>query len=400
MLFLVLATAPAGAQDKLSNLEWFVEYGGSFLSLGHQGGTFQEQYPSASYDVTLVAPSHFSSSEWFLTGVQYRLSARDSIEASYSIIDHNYFASQTAQGGPPRFLWEQWPIVSLSYARYLGSIGGWKPFLVGGAGVAWTSSLITGQFRPILAFDFGFGANLPLANGLALRLEARDSFARLPSPFRGFSQDLAPTAGLVFSSRSSEARSTGFPQLEIFIEGGASALTGGSTPSQVSYATLGGGGGSGILSAVVRSSFSKAGRCAGGFRLLLTAKNALEFAYSQAPNRYQTQESTTEYPPLTFPAQEFARSVQDYSADYVRYLTRPGPVEPFVAAGAGLAHFHGIYADIDKFSWNFGVGADVPLQKRLALRFELKDFMSAQPNPIRGITHNLAPSVGLALRFK
>ena len=42
----------------------------------------------------------------------------------------------------------------------------------------------------------------------------------------------------------------------------------------------------------------------------------------------------------------------------------------------------------------------MPLQKRVALRFELKDFMSPQPDPIRGVTHNLAPTVGLALRFK
>jgi hypothetical protein len=401
-LFLVIAAPQAGAQDKLSNLEWCIEYGGSFLSLGHQGGTFQVQYPTASYEESIVAASHFSSSEWFLTGVRYRLSTRDSIEASYSIVDHNYFAVQTAQGGPPTLLWTQWPIVSLSYARYLGSIGRWRPFLVGGAGVAWTSSLIAGQDRPNLVFDFGFGADLPLGNGLALRLEARDNVARLHSPFRGFSHDLAPTAGLVFSSRSSEARTTGFPQLEIFAEGGASALTGGSTPSQVSYAygTPGGGSGGAILSAVVRGSFTNTGRYAGGFRLLLTARNALEFEYSHAPNRFQTQESTTQPPLLTLPAQELARLLEDFSADYVRYLGGLRAVEPFVAAGAGLALFHGTYADIHEFSWNFGAGADIPLAKRLALRMEMRDFMSAQPDPIRGVTHNLAPSVGLAFRFK
>ena len=81
-------------------------------------------------------------------------------------------------------------------------------------------------------------------------------------------------------------------------------------------------------------------------------------------------------------------------------LRAPCALQPFVAVGAGLAHFGGTYEVINKFSWNFGAGADVPLQKRLALRFEMKDFMSAQPDPIRGVTHNLAPSVGLALRFK
>jgi hypothetical protein len=398
VLLVALATAQAGAQDKLSNLEWFVEYGGSFLSLGHQGGTFQVQYPTASYEGAIVAPSHFSRSDEFLSGVRYRLSARDSLEASYSVAVRNLFALQPAQGGVgPRLRWERWPVLSLSYARYLGSIAGWKPFLVGGAGVAWTSSLITGQDRPNASFDFGLGADLPVAKGLALRLEARDYIDRLPSPFRGFSHDLAPTAGLVFSSRSSGARTTGFPQLEIFLEGGASVLTGGSIPSQVGILSPGGGA---TLNSVVRSSFSNSGRYAGGFRLLLTARNALEFEYSQGPNRYQTREVTTEPPVLAFPAHEFARSLEDYSADFVRYLTRPRLVEPFVAAGAGLAHFAGIYADIDKFSWNFGAGADVPLQKRLALRFEMKDFMSAQPDPIRGVAHNLAPSVGFALRFK
>ena len=96
------------------------------------------------------------------------------------------------------------------------------------------------------------------------------------------------------------------------------------------------------MSSVVRSSFSKSGRYAGGFRVLLGERNALEFEYSQGPNRYQTREETTEPPILALPAHEFAQSVEDYSADYVRYVSAPHTVEPFIAVGAGLAHFAGI----------------------------------------------------------
>jgi len=46
------------------------------------------------------------------------------------------------------------------------------------------------------------------------------------------------------------------------------------------------------------------------------------------------------------------------------------------------------------------VGADLPLWNRLVARFELRDYMAEQPAPATGVVHNIAPTAGLAYRFK
>jgi hypothetical protein len=42
---------------------------------------------------------------------------------------------------------------------------------------------------------------------------------------------------------------------------------------------------------------------------------------------------------------------------------------------------------------------DVPVRSRVALRFEARNFVFGQPDPVRGITHNLIPTAGLVFQF-
>jgi hypothetical protein len=161
-----------------------------------------------------------------------------------------------------------------------------------------------------------------------------------------------------------------------------------------------------MVNAVVRSSYSKTGRYAGGFRIYLSSGNALQFEYSVSPNHFQRKASTSDPPITTIAGAQYTQSVELLTAGYVRYLAGPRAVKPFLAAGGGLAHFAGYPApDVDKFCWNFKAGVDIPLVNRLALRFEMNDFLMPQPSPppfppIHSWTNNLAPMAGLALRFR
>jgi hypothetical protein len=53
-----------------------------------------------------------------------------------------------------------------------------------------------------------------------------------------------------------------------------------------------------------------------------------------------------------------------------------------------------------QFAWNYGGGADVVLQRHLALRLELRDYVTGQPSFITGTSHNIVPSAGVVFRFK
>jgi hypothetical protein len=403
------AAAQATAQDKLDRIEWFAESGESLLSFGHQPGVFQvpeliyvgEVF--TPYQATVVSPSQDPSSRAWFTGLRYRLTSEDAIEVSY-LLSVNHFGLEPVGGGArwsPTF--ERTPALELNYARYFGSLGGWRPFAVGGAGVVWQSTFVTGPDRREPSFDFGFGADHRITDRLAFRVEVRDHLERLASPLHGYSNGITPTAGLVFSSRPAGAGSRGLSRIEIYLEGGGSFFSGRGVPT----ATLAGcfppgAVGCTTVTGVIQSSYSKAGRYAGGFRAYLSRKNALQFEYSTGPNRTGAELSAPQPPRLTYPLVEWGHSVEDLSVDFVRSIGEPGAAEPFVEAGGGLAHFAGYTTpDFDKFCWNFGGGVDFPLTKQLALRFEMRDFLSPQPDPtIHGWTNNLTPMAGLALRFR
>jgi hypothetical protein len=40
------------------------------------------------------------------------------------------------------------------------------------------------------------------------------------------------------------------------------------------------------------------------------------------------------------------------------------------------------------------------LQRHVALRLELRNYVSDQPLPLTGTSHNLVPSAGVVFRFK
>ncbi|MEJ2378430.1 MAG: hypothetical protein P8Y71_24610, partial [Pseudolabrys sp.] len=270
-----------------------------------------------------------------------------------------------------------------------------------GAGAVWQASQISGFGTVDPSFDFGFGADHRITDRLAFRIEVRDYVERLPSPFHGYSQDIEPTAGLVISSRPPESGAAGPSRVEVYGELGASFFTGASASTQAPVIGL-----RTSVNAVLQNSYSKAGRFAAGFRIYLSSRNALQFGYSQAPNRFEQQLSTTETARFTVLSVQATQFIKDLTADYVRYLTGPRAVKPFVAAGGGMALFPSFYShDIRKFSFHFAAGVDIPLEKQLALRLEMNDFLSPQPSvtpisPIHSWTNNLAPMAGLVLRFR
>jgi opacity protein-like surface antigen len=106
------------------------------------------------------------------------------------------------------------------------------------------------------------------------------------------------------------------------------------------------------------------------------------------------------------------------SFNYVHYLSGKSRVQPFLTAGLGIKRFSGPSnasaivggyvnkAYLSQFAWNYGGGTDLVLQRHLALRLELRDYVSGQPTVITGTgqnitgtSHNIVPSVGIVFRF-
>lgn len=394
VFFLLSVARDGAAQDRLSRLEWFIEGGGSFLNLGKQPG----EVSIFSTPGFLVSPDHFSSSALYFTGLRYHLTGKDALEVAYSVSTQNHFAVQPTTEGMPlgqsafeRFTW------SFNYVRYLSDRRTLRPFVTAGLGAMESSTAVTGWHRFNPSVNFGLGTDFRINEGLALRLEVRDYVGFLPAPLRGASHDLAPSAGLVFSSQTSGRSAARFPQVEVFLEGGASVLTrgGSGVAGQAGIITPSGLGSTDVLGSNL---FSRSGRLLAGFRVLLTNNNALELSRSESPNRYEVEDRIPAIS-LVQPRMRVTQEVDDSVADYVRYLPWGRSMRPFITVGAGLAHFAGLLQDIDKFGWNVGVGGDIPLSKRLAVRLELRDYMSRQPAPGTGLVHNIAPTAGLAYRF-
>jgi hypothetical protein len=196
------------------------------------------------------------------------------------------------------------------------------------------------------------------------------------------------------------------PRLEVFLEGGGSFLNGGSGLLSIACPLVCAPAGCiPCPSGAVTSSFSKTGRLITGARLRFTQHDALEASYSYSPNHFSLQQAGQ-------PALSAYNRVDLISFNYVRYLWAKTPVQPFVTGGLGLNRFHGpsnasavlsglVNADNGyQFAWNYGGGADLVLQRHLALRLELRDYVTGQPSFITGTSHNIVPSAGIVLRFK
>jgi opacity protein-like surface antigen len=155
----------------------------------------------------------------------------------------------------------------------------------------------------------------------------------------------------------------------------------------------------------VTSSFSKTGRLFTGGRFRFTRHDALEASYSYSPNHFSVQQGTQAL------GSAYNR-VNLVSFNYVRYLWTRTLVQPFATVGLGTNRFSGpssatlvvsglVKADNGyQFAWNYGGGADIGLQRHLALRLELRDYVTAQPSFITGTSHNIVPSAGIVFRFK
>jgi len=204
------------------------------------------------------------------------------------------------------------------------------------------------------------------------------------------------------------------PRLEVFLQGGGSFLNGSSGQLYISGVTCPVCGLSSPPEVVaVTSSFSKTGRLFAGARLRFTRHDSLEASYSYSPNHFSLQ-------PAGQSAGSAYNRVDLISFNYVRYLWAKTRVQPFVTGGVGVNRFSGPsnasavvsgYFTADngsQFAWNYGGGADLVLQRHLALRLELRDYITGQPKPslISGITgltgtiHNIVPSAGIVFRFK
>ncbi|HXX22797.1 MAG TPA: hypothetical protein VEO19_06585 [Terriglobia bacterium] len=193
---------------------------------------------------------------------------------------------------------------------------------------------------------------------------------------------------------------------ELFAEGGGSFLNGGSGVKLVACPALCPiGGACPPCPPSATSSFSKTGRLFAGARFYFTRHDALEASYSFSPNHFSLQQGTQ-------PIGSAYNRVNLVSFNYVRYLWVRTPINPFVTAGLGTNRFSGplsasavvsglVGADNGwQFAWNYGGGADVVLQRHIALRLELRDYVTGQPSFIAGTSHNIVPSVGIVLRLK
>jgi opacity protein-like surface antigen len=323
----------------------------------------------------------------FFTGVRYRLTPNNALEVSYSLSYGNLFeAERTLTNAPALLRFERYS-GSINYVRYLFRRQVFEPFVTAGLGGVETA--FAGSNNYDLSFNVGIGTDIRFNERLALRLEARDYIAYLPSPLQGVSQDLAPSAGLVFSSRHSSSASSTFPQVGIFIEGGLSVVAGAPAgqPSGASPATA----------SVIGSSFSNAGRVMAGFRVWFSYNNAIELSWSQSPNGYRLRPATQPQPLMGTPV-GLTQSLHNIPANYVRGLPGTRLLRPFVTAGLGFARYAGVFQDIDRFTWNVGGGADIPLRKPVSLRVEFRDFVIGQPQ-LGGVVHDLAPTLGFAYRF-
>ena len=206
------------------------------------------------------------------------------------------------------------------------------------------------------------------------------------------------------------------PSLEVFLEGGGSFLNGGNGSVLLGVACPAVCTPAGCppcpppSSIPVTSSFSKTARPTTGARLRFTRHDALEASYSYSSNHFSLQ-------PAGQPALSSYNRVDLISFNYVRYLRAKTSFQPFVTAGLGVNRFSGPsnasavlsgYVNADngwQFAWNYGGGADLVLQRHLALRLELRDYITGQPKPssitgMGGTSHNIVPSAGIVFRFK
>jgi len=194
------------------------------------------------------------------------------------------------------------------------------------------------------------------------------------------------------------------PSLEVFLGGGSSFSNSGSgtetlfPPCPVLSTCA-------PLSVRMTRSFPETVNPTVGARYRFTRHNALEASNSYSSYHFAVQ-------PAGQSALAGYNRADVVSFNYVRYLSAKARVQPFLTAGLGINRFSGPknapavvngYVNADngwRFAWNYGGGADLVLERHLALRVELRDYVTGQPSIITGTSHNFVPSVGVVFRFK
>lgn len=205
------------------------------------------------------------------------------------------------------------------------------------------------------------------------------------------------------------------PRLEFFAEAGGSYLNTGPVQGSLTITCLtcatSGLPGLTPVTVPVTTSVTTAGRLFSGARLRFTRHDALEASYSFSPNHFSYRAGDLDV------GSGYSR-VDLLSFNYVRYLWATTRFQPFVTAGVGTNRFRGgpgavpvllpgetlsLYNPRDngwQFAWNYGGGADLVLQRHLAFRMELRNYVADQPLPVTGTSHNLVPSGGLVFKFR
>jgi opacity protein-like surface antigen len=201
------------------------------------------------------------------------------------------------------------------------------------------------------------------------------------------------------------------PRFELFAEGGDSFLnTGPPTGSLIiscPNCTLS------QIAPLSGSTILTAWRLSTGARFRFTRHDAIEASYSFSPNHFT-------YHTAGLDVESGHRRLDVFSVNYVRYLWVRSRFQPFATAGVGTNRFkgrpniflypigpHGFTIDFPnpgnsgwQFAWNYGAGADFILQRHFALRVELRNYVSDQPLPLTGTSHNIVPSAGIVFRFR
>lgn len=197
----------------------------------------------------------------------------------------------------------------------------------------------------------------------------------------------------VFSVTPGATAQDRLSHLEWFIEGGGSFLNLGKQPNRVTTETTD------TLSPPISgflispNRFTSSGFFFTGVRYHLTAMNALEVAYgSSGGNQFVLQ-------PVLAGVSVYRSTIErhSWSVNYVRYLSERGSLHPFATAGLGLSQSISYITGWDhtNLCFNFGVGTDFRINERLAFRLEVRDYVGSLPGPLRGSSHDIAPSAGL-----
>lgn len=216
----------------------------------------------------------------------------------------------------------------------------------------------------------------------------------VPPAFLG---SLALLLGLAVCTSPTAAQS--LPQKwEIFTEGGASISNDHFLDSVSASGTV-----------LNTTHVPTSGRLFTGFRFWFNNHEALEASYSYTPSNI-VETSFCENVNCGGSTTISKARANFFSANYVRSFRVRSRVRPFLTAGIGLRYIHraamnGVYQP-DPFTVNLGGGVDVRLNNHWLFRVEYRDWLFEGPRQsdffsggATGLTHNQAPSLGLAFRF-